>query len=134
VFVGAAIGMGIAAASEAYMLYIMSVFFGLFGFPMFFGGVFMAGRALEAKVSAAQVEIVRYWGGRALWRRRGNLQQASQLVLTSGGSSTSGNRKTEYFHIEVNCDGKKLRIAEGLVGREVAEAMRDNVIRLLRLP
>lgn len=133
VFAGAAIGMAIAAASQGFMLYIMSFFFGLFGFPMFFGGVFMAGRALEARVSAQQVDIVRYWAGRALWRRRGTLLQASQLVLTSGGSSTSGNRKTEYFHIEVKCDGKKLRIAEGLVGREVAEAMRDNVIRLLRL-
>tara|TARA_R110002073_G_scaffold336505_1_gene534241 strand:- start:34362 stop:36050 length:1689 start_codon:yes stop_codon:yes gene_type:complete len=134
VFSGASIGMGMVAAEEGFMLYVMSFFFGLFGFPMFFGGVFMAGRALEARVSAQQVDIVRYWGGRALWRRHGSLQRADQLILTSGGSSTSGNRKTEYFHIEVSCEGKKLRIAEGLVGREVAEAMRDNVIRLLRLP
>lgn len=134
VFAGAAIGMAIVAAEEGFMLYVMSFFFGLFGFPMFFGGLFIAGRALEASVSAQQVDIVRYWGGRALWRRRGTLQRADQLVLTSGGSSTSGKRKTEYFHIEVSCEGKTLRIAEGLVGREVAEAMRDNVIRLLRLP
>jgi hypothetical protein len=30
-------------------------------------------------------------------------------------------------------DGRKVRIAEGLAGREVDEAFRDNIIRLLRL-
>lgn len=135
VFGGAGIGLFVKALDGEFMLFVMSFFFCLFGIPLFFGGLFVSGRSLDARVSGEQVEMVRYWLGRALWRRQARLQRADQLVLTSGGSSTnSEQRQTEYFHLEVQgSDGRKVRIAEGLAGREVAEAFRDNIIRLLRL-
>lgn len=133
IFAGASVGMAVVAAKEGLMLYFMAFVFGLFGFPMFFGGVFMAGRSLDARISNGDVVIIRRWGGRALWQRKGRLDRADQLVLTSAGSVTSGNKKTEYFHLEVNADGKNIRLAEGLAGRDVAEAMQKNILRLLRL-
>ncbi|MEQ5834121.1 DUF3592 domain-containing protein [Marinobacter sp. NFXS9] len=132
-FAGAAIGLGVAAASEGVMLYVMAFFFGLFGFPMALGGLFMLGRSLDVRIRQWQVRSVRAWCGMALWRRQADLTQAGQLVLTSGGSANKGHRMTEYFHLEVKAAGKQIRIAEGLAGREVAEAFRDNLVRLLRL-
>ena len=135
VFGGAGIGMFVAAMKGEGMLFVMSFFFCLFGIPMFIGGLYVSGRSLDASVSGEQVETVRYWLGKSLWRRQAHLQRADQLVLASGGSSTgTDQRMTEYFHLEVQgSDGRKVRIAEGLAGREVAEAFRDNIIRLLRL-
>ncbi|TBW59616.1 DUF3592 domain-containing protein [Marinobacter halodurans] len=133
-FAGAAVGLGIAAASEGFMLYMMAAFFGLFGFPMVLGGLFMLGRSLDVRIRQQQVRSVRAWCGMALWRRQGTLTRAGQLVLTSAGSANKGHRMTEYFHLEMNAAGKRIRIAEGLAGREVAEALRDNLVRLLRLP
>lgn len=135
VFGGAGIGMFIAAMNGEGMLFVMSFLFCLFGIPLFIGGLYVSGRSLDASVSGEQVEMVRYWLGKRLWRRQASLQRADQLMLTSGGSSTGADqRMTEYFHLEVQgSDGRKVRIAEGLAGREVAEAFRDNIIRLLRL-
>ncbi|BES72274.1 hypothetical protein RE428_32920 [Marinobacter nanhaiticus D15-8W] len=132
-FSGGSVGLFIAAAEEGVMLYLMSLVFGLFGFPMAVGALFMAGRSLEAKVANNRVQTVRYWCGLALWKRQGALQSRDQLVLTNAGSMTQGHRMTEFFHLDVKSGDKKIRVAEGLAGREVAEAMRDNLARMLRL-
>lgn len=134
VFGGASIGLWIAAATEGFMLYVMSFVFGLFGFPMFIGGVFVAGRALDARVTSQRINVTRYWCGLGLWRRSGQLERADQLVLESGGKMTQGHKMTEYVHLEVKTGGKQVRIAESVAGREAAEALRDNLVRMLRLP
>lgn len=133
-FAGGGVAMAIAAATEGFMLYLMAAIFILAGAPMFLGGLFVAGRSLEARIRGDQVESVRYWLGRPLWRRTAQLMRAEQLVLSSGGSSSSGHQTTEYLHIEVSHGGRKVRIAEGLAGRETAAALHASLIRLLRLP
>lgn len=77
--------------------------------------------------------MIRSWCGVALWKRQGKLETQDQLTLSDGGKVTRGNRMTAYFHLEANSSGKQIRIAEGIVGREVAESFRDNLIRMLRL-
>ncbi|MGP4843381.1 DUF3592 domain-containing protein [Marinobacter sp. 1Y8] len=134
VFGGASVWLWIAAASEGFMLYVMAIGFGLFGFPMFIGGLFVAGRALDARVTSQQVNITRYWCGLGLWRRTGQLERADQLVLESGGKMTQGHKMTEYVHLEVKNGGKQVRIAESIAGREAGEILRDNLVRMLRLP
>jgi len=133
-FAGGGVGLFFEAAKEGFMLYVMSTIFSLIGFPLFLGGVFMLARSLDASIQGDQVETVRYWLGRPVWRRQARLTSAAQLQLKDAGSSSSGNRTTEYFHLVVAHEGRKVRIAEGLQGRDVAEALRDNLIRLLRLP
>lgn len=68
-----------------------------------------------------------------MFRREGQLLNADQLVLESGMSSTSNGRKTEYMTLYAKVDGKKLLLAEGIAGREAGEALREAVLRTLRL-
>lgn len=135
IFGGVSVGLAYLAAKEGVMLYFMALMFGLFGFPMLLGGWFMLGRSLKARIEGSRVEAVRYWGGMALWKRSGNLVRAEQLALKGGMSMNSGRRTTEYFSLELRDEtgGKVIRLAEGIAGRPVAEALRENLVKLLRL-
>ncbi|TNE96246.1 MAG: DUF3592 domain-containing protein [Gammaproteobacteria bacterium] len=133
IFGGASVWLAYAAATEGVMLYLMAFVFGLFGFPMFLGGLFMAGRSMKTRISANRVESVRYWCGIALWKRTGTLVNPGQVELVDGGKMTYGNRTIEYFSVAFRDGNKRIRLAEGLAGRPVAEAFRDNLIKLLGL-
>ncbi|WP_188093642.1 DUF3592 domain-containing protein [Marinobacter salinexigens] len=133
IFGGASVFLAYTAATEGFMLYIMALVFGLFGFPMLLGGLFMLGRSLKVTISSSQVEAIRYWCGIALWKRSGMLVNPGQIELVGGSSMTSGNRTIEYFSLAFRDGNKKIRLAEGIAGRPVAEAFRDNLIKLLGL-
>ncbi|MDX5298600.1 MAG: hypothetical protein LPK85_06585 [Gammaproteobacteria bacterium] len=134
VFAGAGAFLFRQAATEGAMLYLMSAVFLLVGVGILLGGLYSAGASLRAHVRQGQVEIIRYWGGRALFRRQTALDDAQALHIVSRGSMTQGHKHTEFYALEVKTDGKQLRIAEGLEGRDEAEALRDTLIKLLRLP
>lgn len=133
IFAGVGVGLWFKAPDEGATLYLMAGVFGLFGFPMTLGGLFMAGRGLRVRIEGTRVTVIRYWAGRALWQRRGELARADQLVLASGGSLNRGNRTIEYFALEVVDGSRRLRLAEGIAGRPAAEALRDSLVTLLRL-
>ncbi|MFO7527336.1 MAG: DUF3592 domain-containing protein [Marinobacter sp.] len=135
IFGGVSLGLGYVAAEEGIMLYFMAFTFGLFGFPMFLGGLFMLGRSLKARIEGNRVEAVRYWGGVALWKRSGHLVHADQLNLKVGVSMNGGQQTTEYFSLEFRdkTGGNTIRLAEGIAGRPVAEALKENLIKLLKL-
>lgn len=123
------------AAREGLMLYVMAFFFGLFGVPMLIGGLFTAGRSLESRVESGQVTMVRSWGGMRLWQRQSALSRADQLSLKDGGSINQGHKHTRYYHVICKgADGRELRLAEGIAGQEAAEALQNELIRMLRLP
>lgn len=133
IFTGIGTGLGYMAADEGFMLYVMAALFFLFGFPMLIGGIFIAGRSMSSRIVGDTVIMIRYWCGRPLWQRRGTLSSADQLYLESRITMKQGHQTTEYFSLSVK-DGKKtIRLAEGIAGRAVAEAFRDNLIRLLGL-
>ena len=123
----------IQAAEEGFMLYIMGSIFGLIGYPMVLATLYTLARRLDAWVRGGEVRNQRRWLGIVLFRREGQLLSADQLVLESGMSSTSNGRKTEYMTLYAKVDGKKLRLAEGIAGREAGEALREAVLRTLRL-
>ncbi|WP_372653475.1 DUF3592 domain-containing protein [Alcanivorax borkumensis] len=137
VFGGAFAAVGtflfIQAAEEGFMLYIMGSIFGLIGYPMVLATLYTLARRLDAWVRGGEVRNQRRWLGIVLFRREGQLLSADQLVLESGMSSTSNGRKTEYMTLYAKVDGKKLRLAEGIAGREAGEALREAVLRTLRL-
>ena len=65
--------------------------------------------------------------GRALWRRSTEFRSAQQLELKAAGSSTTGNSTKEYFHILIRDGQRKVRIAEMVEGREVAELLMEKL-------
>ena len=133
IFAGVGTGLFIAAASEGVMLYFMGSLFGLIGYLIVFSAVYTLARGLQVWIRGREVKVVRRWLGMPIYRREGRLLRAEQLVLKSGMSSTSNGRKTEYMTLQAEVDGKTLRLAEGIKGREVGEALREAVLRALRL-
>ncbi|MCG8393985.1 MAG: DUF3592 domain-containing protein [Pseudomonadales bacterium] len=133
IFAGVGTGLIIAAASEGIMLYFMGGIFALVGYLIVFSALFTLGRSLQVWVRGSEVKIVRRWLGLPLYRREGRLLRAEQVSLHAGMSSTSEGRKTEYLSLQAKVDGKTLRLAEGIKGREVAEALREAVLSALRL-
>ena len=133
VFTGAAGFLAWAGLEEGFMLFVMAFFFALFGVPMLVGGLFAVGRSLEARISAGQVYTRRSWCGINLWTRQVPLDSAGQLQLKSAGSMSQGTQKTEFFHLRVMHRGRGVRVAESIAGRDTAEALREQLVSLLRL-
>lgn len=133
VFAGAAVFLSLKALEEGGMLWFMAVVFSLFGYPMLLGGLFTVGRSLTTEIRAGQVHTLRRWFGVPLWRRRMPLDRAEQLTLAEGVKSNNGRQHTEYLHLVAQDQGRKIRLAEDISGREAAEALRDSLIRLLGL-
>lgn len=133
IFAAVGTGLFIAAASEGVMLYFMGSIFGLIGYGIVFGTVYTLARGLQVWIRGSEVRVVRRWLGIPVYRREGRLLRAEQVVLNSGMSSTSNGRKTEYMTLIAELDGRKLRLAEGIEGREAGEALREAVLRALRL-
>ncbi|MZR62413.1 DUF3592 domain-containing protein [Alcanivorax sp. DP30] len=133
IFAGVGTGLFIAAASQGFMLYFMGSIFGLIGYLIVFSSVYTLARGLQVWIRGSEVRVVRRWLGIPVYRREGRLLRAEQVVLKSGMSSTSNGRKTEYMTLQAEVDGKVLRLAEGIKGREVGEALREAVLRALRL-
>ena len=133
VFGGSAAFLTWKALDEGGMLWLMAVVFSLFGYPMALGGLFTLGRSLTADIRAGKVRTVRRWLGLPLWSRSMALVRADQLSLTEGAKSNDGRRHTEYLHLVAVEQGRKIRLAEDISGREAAEALRDSLIRLLGL-
>ncbi|MFN3713972.1 MAG: DUF3592 domain-containing protein [Alcanivoracaceae bacterium] len=133
VFAGAALFLTLEALKEGGMLWFMAVLFSAFGYPMLAGGIFTTGRSLRAEVRQGRLRTVRYWCGVPLWRRELVLDRAEQFALKAGSSSNDGRRHQQYFHLEAVHAGRRVRVAEDILGREAAEALRDSLIRLLGL-
>ncbi len=133
VFAAAAAFLTYTALDEGGMLWLMAAVFSLFGYPMALGGLFMLGRSLTTEIRAGQVRTVRRWFGLPLWRRHMALARAEQLSLAEGVKSSDGRRHTEYLHLQVIDQGRKVRLAEDIRGREAAEALQASLIRLLGL-
>ena len=132
-FAGMALFLYYEALKNGGMMWFMTVMFAMFGVPMLLGGIFMVGRSLDAEVRNGTLVSVRYWFGLALWRRQIPLARAEQLSLVAGVKSHDGRRQKEYFHLIAREEGRKLRVAEDIEGREAVEALRDNLIGLLGL-
>ncbi|SIS43670.1 Protein of unknown function [Thalassolituus maritimus] len=126
-FAGAGVFMFKQAATEGVTLYFMGGIFFLVGAPMALGGLFGLGRSLESRCEDGKIETVRYWMGRALWRRSTEFRSAQQLELKAAGSSSTGNSTKEYFHIRIRDGQRKVRIAEMIEGREAAELLMDRL-------
>ncbi|MDF1630594.1 MAG: DUF3592 domain-containing protein [Alcanivoracaceae bacterium] len=133
VFAAAAAFLTHTAMQEGGMLWFMALVFSLFGYPMMLGGLFTVGRSLTTEIRAGQIRTVRRWFGIPLWRRQMELLRADQLKLAQGVKSNNGRRHTEYLHLVAEDQGRKIRLAEDISGREAAEALRDSLIRLLGL-
>lgn len=133
IFGGIGVGMLFFAAQEGAVLYVMGGIFSLVGLPLAATALFMLGRGLAVTIHHGDVECVRSWFGVPIYSRTGRLLRADQVSIESTMSSTSNGKKTEYFVLLATINGRKIRLAEGVTGREAAESLQEAVLRALRL-
>ena len=90
----------------------------------------MLGRSVDVKIdTAARILYTRRkWFGITLYKREVMLFDPSQFSIKQTSSTTSEKELTQWYKVEVNNKDKKVLIAEGIKGKEVAEALKDNII------
>ena len=70
--------------------------------------------------------------GIRLYQRQAQCNSAEQLQIKQTlASTTAEGERTEYFCLQANVDGKTLVLAEGIIGRDAAEALKQQVVEAL---
>ncbi len=120
------------AAQEGGMLWFMAAIFSLVGFAVLAMGIFWLGRGLEAEIRPGSATAIRSMFGMRLYRRTVALNNAAQLSVAQSltATGTDGVQK-EYFRIVAQADGKKVTLAEGILGKDVAESLRQRIVDTL---
>ena len=92
--------------------------------------VFILGRAVEIKVdtSARILHMRRSWFGFVLYQRDVMLFDPSQFSIKETSSAQGQKRLTQYFKVQVKDKEKQVLVAEGIKGRDVAEALMNGII------
>jgi len=132
IFSGAGVFLSYKALEETAMLWLMALIFTPVGLLTLLFGLFWLGRGLKASVSPGQIWLQRSMFGIQLYQRRAQLTTEQQLSIKQTLSSTSGEgKRTEYFRLQADIDGKTLVLAEGITGRDAAEALKLQVAEAL---
>ena len=132
IFTAAGVFLTHKALQEGGMLWLMALVFSSVGMLILLLGLFWLGRSLHAVVSAGEVRMLRFMFGIRLYQRQVSISRAEQLQVKQTMVSTSGDdERTEYYRLQAAANGKTLVLAEGIVGRDAAEALKQQVLDAL---
>jgi hypothetical protein len=132
IFTAAGVFLTYKALQEGGMLWLMALIFSPIGVLILLLGLFWLGRSLHAVVSAGEVRMLRMMFGIRLYQRQALISRAEQLQLKQTMVSTGGDgERTEYYRLQAAADGKTLVLAEGIIGRDTAEALKQQVLEAL---
>ena len=70
----------------------------------------------------------RKWFGFVLYKREVMLFNPEQFSIKKTSSSSSNTKVTEWYKVEVKNKDKQVLIAEGIEGKDVAQALMNNII------
>ena len=129
VFAGTGVFLLNLALREGGELWVIGPVFTLLGSTLVLFALYWAGRSLNCQIRGRDVRVVRSLFGKALYRREARIESPQQLSVRSGMTVNSGNWQTEYCRLQLHSSsGKKLTLAEGIAGRDAAEALRQQVV------
>lgn len=132
IFTGAGIFLVYQALQETAMLWFMALIFTPIGVLTLAYGLFWLGRGLNASITTGRVWMQRSMFGIRLYQRQAPCNSAEQLQIKQTlASTTADGERTEYFCLQANIDGKTLVLAEGITGRDTAEALKQQVSDVL---
>ncbi|MDP5150774.1 hypothetical protein [Rheinheimera baltica] len=132
VFTGAGVFLVYKALTETAMLWFMALIFTPIGVLIFAYGLFWLGRGLTASVAPGKIWMQRSIFGIRLYQRQASCTNPEQLQIKQTlASTTAEGERTEYFCLQANVDGKTLVLAEGITGRDAAEALKQQVLEAL---
>ena len=132
IFTGAGVFLLYKALTETAMLWFMALIFTPIGVLILAYGLFWLGRGLTASVAPGKVWMQRSIFGIRLYQRQAPCSNPAQLQIKQTlASTTAEGERTEYFCLQANVDGKTLVLAEGITGRDAAEALKQQVLEAL---
>lgn len=132
IFTGAGIFLMYQALTETAMLWLMALIFTPIGALILAYGLFWLGRGLNASVTPGKVWMQRSMFGIRLYQRQTACNKPEHLKIKETMASTSAEgERTEYFCLQASVDGKTLVLAEGIIGRDAAEALKQQVLEAL---
>lgn len=132
IFSGAGVFLTVEALRQGGMLWLMAVLFTPIGLLIMLLGLFWLGRSLEACIAPGEVRIVRSMFGIRLYQRRAAMPSPELLQIKQTlSSSNSEGENTEYYRLQAKVDGKTLILAEGIIGRDAAEALKQKAAAVL---
>ena len=121
-------GVGTAIIRQQHWLFGL-VFLSV-GVSIAVAAVFIYGKALEVKIDK-ETNILytrQSWFGLVYSHLQGELLDAAQFEIKMTSSETSGTKHTEFYVVNFQSDGKKIRVAERIKGRKAAEALKQLII------
>ena len=135
-FTGAGVFLFYQAIQGELMLWLMAPILFTVGFSILMFGIFLIGRKLECKIIEETVYVRRSLFGKVIYSRKGQLNSVDQLILKSTITSQQGSKKTEYMAIyamvtDFSGKSRKLKLVEGIEGREAGEAMKRKLAGVL---
>lgn len=132
IFTGAGVFLLYKALTETAMLWFMALIFTPIGVLIFAYGLFWLGRGLTASVAPGKIWMQRSIFGIRLYQRQASCTNPAQLQIKETlASTTAEGERTEYFCLQAKVDGKTLVLAEGIIGRDAAEALKQQVLEAL---
>lgn len=132
IFTASGVFLSLEALRQGGMLWLMALTFTPIGLLILAYGLFWLGRGLKASITPGQVQMQRAMFGIQLYQRQAALANPDQLqIKQTMVSSNSENQRTEYYCLQAKADGKTLVLAEGITGRDAAEALRQQVLEAL---
>lgn len=132
IFTGSGVFLSLEALRQGGMLWLMALTFTPIGLLILSYGLFWLGRGLKASIAPGSVQMQRAMFGIQLYQRQATLSNAEQLQIKQTMVSTNGeNQRTEYYCLQAKADGKTLVLAEGIIGRDAAEALKQQVLEAL---
>jgi len=90
----------------------------------------LLGRGIEVKVDTSRrvLHMRRNWFGIVLYQREVMLFDPSQFTIKKTSSTSTNKNLTEYFKVQVKDKEKQVLVAEGIKGKDVAQALMNGII------
>ena len=128
VFASAGGFMFYLAVHDGGVPWIMAPVFSLVGVVILVLGVFWLGRGLQANIGKREVQTIRSMFGVRLYQRNAAIADNAELALVKTLTSTKPNgHSTEYYRLQLQLEHTTLVLAEGIIGRDAAEALKQQV-------
>lgn len=102
----------------------------LIGILCIVGSLFVLGRDIDVRVDTAARMLYtrRKWFGIVLYKREVMLFDPSQFSVKKTSTTTSNKQISEWYKVVVKNNDKYVLIAEAIKGKDVAQALKDNLI------
>ena len=104
--------------------------FAVVGAIFIYSGIFLLGRDIDIKVDIGlrTLYMRRKWFGIVLYKRKIMLFEPSQFSIKKTSSSSDRKTLNEYYKVEVKDKDKKILLAEGIKGKDLSEAIMNDII------